>query len=89
VATLFSRGVRKELRTAQRLLGLISVDWAEDKRTARAYLDELMTLYQARWETVGQPGAFALVPSPTSGSAGSTPRWWISGSRPDGWLWPA
>lgn len=59
VMQLFSRGVRKELRRGQRFLGPLSVFWAEDERTAQAYLDELIALHQSRWQERGLPGAFA------------------------------
>jgi len=59
VAALFSPGVRKELRRAERSLGPMTVDWAHDESSGHEILDELISLHQARWTARGFGGAFA------------------------------
>jgi hypothetical protein len=59
VAALFSPGVRKELRRAERSLGPMTVEWAHDGDSGREMLDDLISLHQARWTAQGLGGAFA------------------------------
>ncbi len=59
VAALFSPGVRKELRRAERSLGPRTVQWAHDEDSGHEILDELISLHQARWAAKGHGGAFA------------------------------
>ena len=59
VAALFSSGVRKELRRAERSLGPMVVEWAHDGDSGHEMLDDLMSLHQARWTAKGLRGAFA------------------------------
>lgn len=55
----FSSGVRKEWRRIERLAGPFEVEWAQTPERAIEILDELIVLHQARWEAVGERGAFA------------------------------
>jgi len=50
--------VRKELRRAERSLGPVTVEWADDEDSAHAVLDDLISLHQARWTAKGLSGAF-------------------------------
>lgn len=59
VGALFSAGVRKELRRAERSLGPLTVEWAKDESTGHELLDQLISVHQARWTAKGQRGAFA------------------------------
>jgi CelD/BcsL family acetyltransferase involved in cellulose biosynthesis len=59
VAALFSPGVRKELRRAERALGPMTVEWADDADSGHEMLDDLISLHQARWTAKGLGGAFA------------------------------
>lgn len=58
VAALRS-GPRSRTRRALRAYGALEVEWAGDADAARAVLDELIDLHQARWTAAGEPGAFA------------------------------
>jgi hypothetical protein len=58
VAALWSPGVRKELRRAERVLGRITVEWADDEARGHEMLDDLVALHQARWTLRGHGGAF-------------------------------
>jgi CelD/BcsL family acetyltransferase involved in cellulose biosynthesis len=59
VAALFSPGVRKELRRAERSMGPMTVEWAQDEDSGHEMLDDLISLHQARWTVKGLGGAFA------------------------------
>lgn len=56
---------RSHRRNARRTLkaygreGELTCEWAETAEQARAMLDELVVLHQARWTADGSPGAFA------------------------------
>ena len=52
------KGVRKNLKS----YGPLTVQWADTRSQAHEILDDLITLHQARWEAVGQPGVFASQP---------------------------
>jgi CelD/BcsL family acetyltransferase involved in cellulose biosynthesis len=59
VAALFSPGVRKELRRAERSLGPTTVEWAHGGDSGHEMLDDLISLHQVRWTARGLGGAFA------------------------------
>ncbi|MFV0443590.1 MAG: GNAT family N-acetyltransferase [Planctomycetaceae bacterium] len=52
------RSTRQNLRRLLRKYGEIEVSWAESIDEAHDIFQELVTLHQARWQSVGQPGAF-------------------------------
>ncbi len=52
------RSTRQNTRRLLRKTGTIEVEWAESLLQAEDILDELIELHQARWQAVGQPGAF-------------------------------
>jgi len=57
-----SANTRQQLRRSNRLYaahGSITVERAETADQARAFLDEMAALHQARWRSRGKPGAFA------------------------------
>lgn len=51
--------IRRRLREIQKEHGEINVNWASDLSDADDIFAELVELHQARWESVGQLGAFA------------------------------
>jgi len=57
-----SANTRQQLRRSNRgyaVHGAITVERAETADQARAFLDEMAVLHQARWRSRGKPGAFA------------------------------
>lgn len=53
------RSTRANLRKRLREYGDLQLEWAETLEAANDILNELIELHQARWQTDGQPGAFA------------------------------
>ncbi len=56
---LLGRSTRQNLRRILRKYGEIETTWADNLEDADDIFSELVTLHQARWQAVGQPGAFA------------------------------
>jgi len=54
-----SANTRAQLRRSERAYGPVAVRPAADVDEARAFLETLAVLHQARWTARGQPGAFA------------------------------
>jgi hypothetical protein len=52
-------GTRKKLRRSLKGLGDVQAEWAETPEQALEIFEDLVSLHQARWNRVGQPGAFA------------------------------
>ena len=52
------RSTRQNTRRLLRKSGEIDIQWATTADEARDIFAELVTLHQARWKAVGQPGAF-------------------------------
>jgi len=50
---------RKKLRRSLRGLGDVETEWAETPEHALEILADLVSLHEARWNRVGQPGVFA------------------------------
>ncbi len=59
--TFFGDSTRKTIRQNLRDYVDAHVEWAETLRAAHAIFDELITLHQARWQSVGEPGCYASV----------------------------
>jgi len=59
VIDLLGRSTRSNLRRRLKQYGPLECEWAETIEQAEEILQELITLHQARWESAGQPGAFA------------------------------
>lgn len=59
VVDALSSSRRQRARRALRGFGEVEVEWAQSPAQARAILDELIELHQARWTSEGKPGAFA------------------------------
>ena len=59
VAAALRPGPRSRLRRTLRAFGPLHEEWAQDAESARAILDDLVVLHQARWTAGGEPGAFA------------------------------
>jgi len=59
VIDLLGRSTRSNLRRRLKQYGHLECEWAETIEQAEEILQELITLHQARWESAGQPGAFA------------------------------
>jgi len=59
VVDALSSSRRQRVRRALRGFGDVDAEWAETPEQARAILDELIALHQARWTAEGAPGAFA------------------------------
>jgi len=55
----FTRHTRWKVRRSLRGLGDVDMEWAETLDHAFEILDELIELHQARWRSLGEPGAFA------------------------------
>ncbi|WP_437224685.1 GNAT family N-acetyltransferase [Planctomicrobium sp. SH661] len=53
------KSTRSNLRRRLKQYGDLQCEWAETIEQAEDILTELITLHQARWQAVGQPGAFA------------------------------
>jgi len=53
------RSTRSNLKRRVKQLDPIEVEWAESLEQARDIYRELVELHQARWQAVGEPGAFA------------------------------
>lgn len=53
------RSTRSNLRRRLKQYGTLQCEWAETLEQAEEILQELILLHQARWQAVGQPGAFA------------------------------
>lgn len=53
------KSTRANLRRRLKQYGELDCEWAETIEQAEDILTELITLHQARWHAVGQPGAFA------------------------------
>ncbi len=53
------RSTRSNLKRRVKQLQPIEVEWAESLDQARDIYRELVELHQARWQAVGEPGAFA------------------------------
>jgi CelD/BcsL family acetyltransferase involved in cellulose biosynthesis len=52
-------GTRKKLRRSLRVLGDVQTEWAQTPEQALEIFEDLVSLHQARWNRVGQPGVFA------------------------------
>ncbi|MCA8990582.1 MAG: GNAT family N-acetyltransferase [Planctomycetaceae bacterium] len=50
---------RSNIRRRLKKYGELETRWAETGSEAAEYFEELIELHQARWQSVGQPGAFA------------------------------
>jgi Acetyltransferase (GNAT) domain len=50
---------RKKLRRSLKSLGDVQAEWADTPAQALEVFEELVSLHQARWNRVGQPGVFA------------------------------
>jgi CelD/BcsL family acetyltransferase involved in cellulose biosynthesis len=59
VMRTLSSGTRKKLRRSFRDLGDVQTEWAETSEQALEIFEDLVSLHQARWNRVGQPGVFA------------------------------
>ncbi len=59
VISLLGKSTRSNLRRQLKKYGEITCEWAEDVEQAEEFLQQLITLHQARWNAIGQPGAFA------------------------------
>lgn len=51
--------IRRRMREIERSFGEIKIDWSTDLNRADNILQELIELHQARWQAIGEPGAFA------------------------------
>lgn len=58
VISSLGRSTRASLRRKLRDYGDLQIEWAETLPQAQQVLEELIELHQARWNAVGQPGAF-------------------------------
>ncbi|MEZ6064836.1 MAG: GNAT family N-acetyltransferase [Planctomycetaceae bacterium] len=52
------RSTRQNVRRLLRKHGELTTEWATDLATAQSILHELIELHQARWQAIGEPGAF-------------------------------
>jgi CelD/BcsL family acetyltransferase involved in cellulose biosynthesis len=59
ILSLLGRSTRSNLRRRLKQYGELQCEWAENVEQAADILNELMLLHQARWQSIGQPGAFA------------------------------
>jgi CelD/BcsL family acetyltransferase involved in cellulose biosynthesis len=59
VIAALAKGPRSRIRRSLRGMGELEGEWAVERESALAILDELVVLHQARWEAAGERGAFA------------------------------
>jgi CelD/BcsL family acetyltransferase involved in cellulose biosynthesis len=59
VIALLRSATRRKVRRSLEALGDVTTEWAETAEHAVEILDELIDLHQRRWESAGEPGAFA------------------------------
>ncbi|HQY31473.1 MAG TPA: GNAT family N-acetyltransferase, partial [Thermomicrobiales bacterium] len=54
-----AKKIRRHIRYLQEEHGPLQVQWAESLDEAREIFAEMRLLHQARWQSIGEPGAFA------------------------------
>lgn len=59
ILSLLGKSTRSNLRRRLKQYGELDCQWAESADDAEEIFRELVSLHQARWHAVGQPGAFA------------------------------
>lgn len=59
VRTLLAAKTRYHVRRSLKTYGEVTGEWASTESQALDIFDELVELHQHRWESVGEPGAFA------------------------------
>jgi|GEM_PF-616915 len=59
VISSLGRSTRSNLRRRLKQYGTLTCEWAESLEQAEEIFQELITLHQARWQAVGEAGAFA------------------------------
>jgi len=59
ILSQLGKSTKSNLKRRMKKMDPITVEWAESIEQAEEIFDEMVALHQARWQAVGQPGAFA------------------------------
>ncbi len=59
ILSKLGKSTRKAIKRCQSRFPDVNLEWADDVELAQDIFDELVQLHQERWQSVGEPGAYA------------------------------